>query len=80
MLSKGRKTNPFTHHPFNKNNNINGIDGDPHGPGEGCLVHTLKAPKITLQKAYVQKVIDMVNDLDNVLYEITNESHNESVE
>ena len=27
-----------------------------------------------LQEAYVRKVIDTVNDLDNVLYEITNEA------
>jgi len=79
--SKGRRINPFTQHPFNKNNNINGIDGDPQGSGEGRLIHTLKIPEITsLQKTYVRKVIDTVNDLDNVLYEISNESHNESVE
>ena len=28
-----------------------------------------------MQKAYVSKVIDTVNDLDNVLYEMANESH-----
>jgi hypothetical protein len=79
--SKGRKISPFTQHPFNKNNNINGIDGDPQESGEGRLVHTLKIPEITsLQKAYIRKVVDTVNDLDNVLYEISNESHNESVE
>ena len=27
-----------------------------------------------LQEAYVRKVVDTVNDLDNVLYEISNES------
>ncbi len=38
-------------------------------------VHTLQIPAITaIQKAYVQKVIDTVNDLDNVPYEISNES------
>jgi len=28
----------------------------------------------SLQETYVRKVIDTVNDLDNVLYEITNET------
>lgn len=75
---KGRpKTNgnPWQGHPFNRTNNINGIDGDPEGTGEGRDVHSLKLPEITaLQEAYVRKVIDTVNDLDNVLYEISNES------
>ncbi len=32
-----------------------------------------------LQEAYVKKVIDTVNDLDNVLYEIANEAPDESI-
>ncbi|MEM2599605.1 MAG: hypothetical protein QW482_07835 [Thermoproteota archaeon] len=79
--SKGRGISPFTQHPFNRNNNVNGVDGDPYGTGEGSLVHTLRIPEITfLQEAYVKKVVETVNDLDNVLYEISNESSNESVE
>ncbi len=79
--SKGRKINPFNQHPFNGNNNVNGVDGDPYGLGEGRLVHTLRVPEITLlQEAYVRRVVEMVNDLDNVLYEISNESSSESVE
>jgi hypothetical protein len=62
-------------HPFNVNNNINGIDGDPDRDGLGVEIHTLEIPAVTaLQEAYVRKMIDAVNDLDNVLYEITNES------
>ena len=62
-------------HPFNVHNNVNGIDGDPNKDGRGLESHTLAIPKITrLQEAYVRKVIDTVNDLDNVLYEIANES------
>jgi hypothetical protein len=62
-------------HPFNKGNNINGIDGDPDGDGRGLEVHTLGIPAVTrLQEAYVRRVIDTVSDLDNVLYEIANES------
>jgi len=63
-------------HPFHKANNINGIDGDPDGDGNGNEVHTLQVPAITrLQEAYVRKVIATVNDLDNVLYEVANESN-----
>jgi hypothetical protein len=67
--------NPWPLHPYNKDNNINGINGDTNGDGEGKEVHTLQAPAITpIQEAYIRKVIDTVNDLDNVLYEITNET------
>ncbi len=62
-------------HPFNPANNIDGIDGDPNCTGKGLAVHTLAVPAITrLQENYVRKVVDTVNDLNNVLYEITNES------
>jgi len=62
-------------HPFNATNNINGIDGDTNGDGRGLETHTLKVPEVLeLQKRYIRKVIDTVNGLDNVLYEITNES------
>lgn len=68
-------------HPFNVHNNINGIDGDPNGDGRGIETHTLEIPAITeLQEAYVRKVVDTVNDLDNVLYEIANESGSYSTE
>jgi len=62
-------------HPFNRQNNINGIDGDPDGDGRGLETQTLQIPAVTaLQEACVRKVIDTVNDLDNVLYEICNEA------
>jgi len=68
-------------HPFNAANNINGIDGDPDGDGRGIETHTLQLPAITaIQEAYVRKVIETVNDLDNVLYEIANESGNYSTQ
>ncbi len=61
--------------PMNAANNVQGINGDPNGDGRGLEVQMLSIAKITdLQKAYIRKVIDAVNDLDNVLYEISNES------
>jgi hypothetical protein len=66
---------PYLGHPYNVANNINNIDGDPNHTGDGGQIQTLKIPAITaLQEAYVRKRIDTVNDLDNVLYEICNES------
>src|SRR5262245_33507273 len=48
----------------------------PDGDGYSTEVHTLALPAVTaLQEAYVRQVVDTVNDLDNVLYEIANESH-----
>jgi hypothetical protein len=66
--------NPWLGHPYNVANNINGIDGDINHDNAGTESHTLAIPAVlALQEAYVRKVVDMVNDLDNVLYEISNE-------
>jgi len=73
------QNNPWPGHPFNKANNINGIDGDLNQNGEGEETHTLQVPTVTgIQEAYVRKIIDSVNDLDNVLFEISNESPSNS--
>jgi hypothetical protein len=69
-----RKEYPVEQHPFHKDNNVSSINGDPNGDGWGIEIHTLRAPEVLeVQKAYVRKVIETVNDLDNVLYEICNE-------
>ncbi len=73
--------NAFRGHPMHKDNNINGIDGDPNGSGSGNQVHTLDVPEITrLQEAYIRKTIDTLDGLDNVIWEISNESHAGSVQ
>jgi len=62
-------------HPFNVANNINGVNGDPDGDGKGIEVCTLAVPEVTrAQEAYVTRVLETLNDLDNVLYEIANEA------
>lgn len=67
--------NPWLAHPFNAANNINGIDGDPNGDAFGGESQTLSIPAITaIQDAYVRAVVDAVNDLDNVIFEVSNES------
>jgi len=61
-------------HPFNAANNINGIDGDLDHDGTGNELYTLKAPQaLAVQKATATKVVETLNDLDNVLYEVANE-------
>jgi hypothetical protein len=66
----------WNNHFYNPLNNINGIDGDSNKDGRGLDIYTLADTTITgLQERYVKHVIDVVNDLDNVLYEISNENH-----
>ncbi len=61
-------------HPFNAANNVNGIDAGAGGDGLGGTVHRLSIPAVNaIQAAYLRKVVDTVNDLDNVLYEVINE-------
>lgn len=76
-----RPGNPWLGHPFHRDNNINGIDGDANRDGQGEEVHTLLLPPVTaIQEAYVRKVVDTLNDLDNVLWEVSNESHGGSTQ
>ena len=71
----------WSSHPFNASNNVNGINGDVNGDGLGTETHTLENPAVlAIQEAYVKQVIETVNDLDNVLFEIANESTGDSVE
>jgi len=73
--------NPWDGHPYNARNNVNGIDGDLNRDGEGTETHTLANPAVTrLQEAYIRKVVETLNDLDNVLWEISNESHTGSID
>jgi hypothetical protein len=72
---KIRRADPWLGHPFNAANNINAINGDQTADGSGAEVHSLAASSIVaLQEAYVRKVVDTLNDLGNVLYEISGES------
>ena len=61
-------------HPFHAENNVNGINGDRDGDRLSGEVHRLGNRAVNeIQAAYIRKVIDTVNDLDNVLYEVINE-------
>jgi hypothetical protein len=68
---------PYPFLPYNVVNNINGISA-PETINDFINkpnLHSLKiSPELlAVQEAYVKKVIETVNDLDNVLYEIINE-------
>jgi hypothetical protein len=61
-------------HPFNLENNINGISATVENKDLIGNVCHLGNPEINaIQTAYIGKVVDTVNDLDNVLYEVINE-------
>jgi hypothetical protein len=60
-------------HPYNSANNINGVNGDKNDD----KVVDLNDPKVRqLHAAYLKKIVDTVDDLDNVLYEVINEGGN----
>jgi hypothetical protein len=57
--------------PFDGPNNVNGVDIDSVADYES----NTPAPGVrALQKKYIRKLVDSVHDLDNALFEVTNES------
>src|SRR5262245_6930559 len=57
--------------PLQQLNNINGINGDPNRNGSNEELFSLTYPSLlALEEAFLRKVVDTLNDLDNVLYEI----------
>ena len=66
----------WPNHPFNPANNINGMDGDADSDGKAIEIHQLASKTATrIQEAYVRRIIETLNGFDNVLYEISNETH-----
>jgi hypothetical protein len=67
-------------YPFTGANNINGIDDGYTGGPKGTSSITMTAPNaITrFQDAYVEKVIDTLNDLPNVLWIVSEEAPDDS--
>jgi hypothetical protein len=61
-------------YPYASGNNVNGITTG------GTQSQALADSAVTaIQEAYVRKVVDTVNDLDNIVYEIANETNQGSV-
>lgn len=75
--NRRRGTSPswaWRSHPFHPENNINGINPSRGTDGVTGDVHALKHPDVNrVQAAYIRHVVDTVNGLDNVLYEVINE-------
>lgn len=70
----------WRYHVFNAANNINGVDGDPRGtkqssdPDSGsCSLNNTKV--VAAEKALLARILDSVNDFDNVLFEVANENY-----
>ncbi len=64
----GRPNDHWPDHPYNPANNINDLDLSLE------QIHTLEnSALVAIQEQYIRKVVDTVNDLDNVLFEIANE-------
>jgi len=67
-------------HAFHRDNNVNGVDGDRQNTGKGTDGQqgfcSLGNPKVLdFQKAYLRKLVDTVNEFDNILIEIANENY-----
>lgn len=66
-------------HAFHRDNNVNGVDADPANAGTGtdgergfCSLGNPRA--LEAQQAFIRRVVDAVNECDNVLFEIANEN------
>lgn len=68
-------TDPWPYHPMHPTNNVNDITDDPVvDNGRAWNLFSLRCPQLLAwQKRYVEKVVETVGDMDNVLYEICNE-------
>jgi len=76
----GAKREDWDHLLYYPTNNVQGINADTNKDSSGAEAYDLSIPRITAyQEAFVRKVVDTVNDLDNVLYEIGNEGDLTSV-
>ncbi|HUX96642.1 MAG TPA: DUF6298 domain-containing protein [Bacteroidales bacterium] len=70
----------YSKHPFYPMNNINNLGLDTAETAR-LEIHELKHRRVVeIQEIYVKKVLETVNDLDNVLCEISNENHPLSTE
>jgi hypothetical protein len=67
-------------HAYNVDNNVNHVDGDPKRTGMStdpeygsCSLGNSRV--LEVQKAYLRRLIDAVNEFDNVLFEVSNENY-----
>lgn len=68
-------TNAWAKNPFKSGNNSNSINGDPTATGDGYDVNTLNVAAITaIQDDLIEHYVDVLGDLDNILWEVCLES------
>ena len=67
-------------HMYNQANNVNGVDGDPKrtgvstDPEQGsCSLGNTQV--LEAEKNYVRRLVDTVNDFDNIMFEVANENY-----
>jgi hypothetical protein len=67
-------------YPLTRTNNVNGVDDGYRGGQTGVNSFTMTATNVVVgyQEAYVKKVIDTLNDLPNVLWEVSEEAPTDS--
>jgi hypothetical protein len=71
----------WPNHPMNPANNTAGLDGDKNGDGRGIEIHQLAKKRVTkTQEAYLRWLVAGLNEFDNLLYEVSNETHPGSTE
>jgi len=70
----------WKYHAYNRANNVNNVDGDPKGTGEStdpeqgsCSLGNTRV--LEVEKAYLRRLVDAVNDFDNILFEVSNENY-----
>jgi hypothetical protein len=66
-------------HAFHRDNNVNGVDADPANTGAGTdgqrgFCSPGNPGALEAQQAFIRRVVDAVNECDNVLFEIANEN------
>ena len=72
--------NAYKNHPFYPMNNLNNMGLDTAESSRLEIYELKNKMVLDIQEKYLKKLIETVNDLDNVLYEISNENHPASTE
>jgi beta-glucanase (GH16 family) len=67
-------------HAYHRDNNINGVDGDPKNTGKGTdgergFCSQGNPGVLEAQKAFIRKVVDTVGEFDTIYFEIANENY-----
>ena len=71
----------WPNHPLNAANNVQEVNGDKNGDGKGIEIHQAARKRVTkYQKEYLRWLVTGLNEFDNLLYEVSNETHPDSTD